>query len=73
VPEVLNLFMKAVFESDGTYRFEASPVEPGEHVELLARMDCLVAVSACPDDLSAYNQFRIRPIRIRILDDDAAA
>jgi uncharacterized protein YcgI (DUF1989 family) len=65
--------MKAVFEPDGTYRFEASPVTPGDHVELLARMDCLVAVSACPDDLSAYNEHRIRPLRIRILEDVDAA
>jgi uncharacterized protein YcgI (DUF1989 family) len=32
-------------------------------------MNCLVAISACPDDLSAYNEHRIRPLRIRILDD----
>lgn len=69
VPDVLNIFMKAVFEREGTYRFEPSPVAAGDYVEMRAHMDCLVAVSACPDDLSAYNEFQIRPIGIRILDD----
>jgi hypothetical protein len=54
VPDVLNLFMDARLHTDGSYEFRASPVEPGDHVALRARMDALVAVSACPDD-SPYN------------------
>ena len=54
VPDVLNLFMNPSFRTDGTYEFLASPVEPGDFVALRARIDVLVAVSACPDD-AAYN------------------
>jgi uncharacterized protein YcgI (DUF1989 family) len=54
VPDVLNLFMNPRFREDGTYEFRASPVSAGDHVALRARMDALVAVSACPDD-APYN------------------
>jgi uncharacterized protein len=54
VPDVLNLFMDPLLHEDGTYEFRASPVRPGDHVALRARMDTLVAVSACPDD-APYN------------------
>jgi uncharacterized protein YcgI (DUF1989 family) len=46
--------MNPSLRSDGTYEFGASSVEPGDHVALRARMDALVAVSACPDD-APYN------------------
>ena len=68
VPEVLNIFMNPIFEKDGTYKFIASPVSKGDYVELLAEMDCLVGVSACPDDLSAYNNFKAKPLGIQLFD-----
>jgi len=54
VPEVLNIFMRAQMHDDGTYEFLPSQVEPGDYVALRARMDVLVAVSACPDE-APYN------------------
>jgi len=68
VPEVLNLFMDARLHEDGSYEFLASPVRPGDYVEMLAEMDCLVAISACPDDLSAYNGFATKRLRIQVLE-----
>ncbi len=68
VPEVLNIFMNAIFNKDGTYKFIASPVSKGDYVDLLAEMDCLVGVSACPDDLSDYNNFKAKPLGIQIFD-----
>jgi uncharacterized protein len=54
VPDVLNIFMNALLHEDGTYEFRASPIDPGDYVALRARMDTLIAVSACPDD-GPYN------------------
>lgn len=68
VPEVLNIFMNVKFKEDGTYKFSASPVKKGDYVDLLAEMDCLVAISACPDDLSAYNDFTPKPLKIQLLE-----
>ena len=68
VPEVLNIFMKAVFQKDGSYKFIASPVSKGGYVDLLAEMDCLVGVAACPDEFGEYNNFKAKPLGIQIFD-----
>ena len=43
----------------------ASPVEPGDYVALRARMDVLVAVSACPDD-APYNGGYPKPLAAEV-------
>ena len=68
VPEVLNIFMKAVFQKDGSYKFIASPVSKGDYVDLLAEMDCLVGVAACPDEFGEYNNYEAKPLGIQIFD-----
>ena len=68
VSEVLNIFMNVVFQEDGTYELVASPVSKGDYVDLMAEKDCLVGVAACPDDLSAYNNFETKPLGIQIFD-----
>ncbi len=67
VPEVLNIFMNASFQEDGTFEHTASPIGKGDYIDLLAEMDCLVGVSACPDDLNSYNNFKAKPLGIQIL------
>ncbi len=66
VPEVFNVFMNAKFTVDGTYEFEKSPVSKGDYVDLRADMDCLVAVSACPDDIGEYNERKPKALKIQI-------
>ena len=68
VPEVLNIFMNAKFKKDGSYEFSASPVKKGDYVDLLAEMDCLVAISACPDDFGSYNEYKPKPLKIQLLE-----
>ncbi len=68
VPDVFNIFMNAILHEDGTYEFKASPVNKGDYVDLLAEMDCLCAISACPDELGVYNDFKTKPLGIQILD-----
>jgi uncharacterized protein YcgI (DUF1989 family) len=65
VPDVLNLFMNPRLHEDGTYEFLASPVAPGDHVALRARMDVLVVVSACPDD-APYNNGYPKPLALEV-------
>ncbi len=67
VPEVLNIFMNVKFKPDGTYQFSASPVKKGDYMDLLAEMDCIVAISACPDDQSSYNDFTPKPLKIQLI------
>src|SRR6056297_2652887 len=49
VHDVLNVFMCTGFTRDtGQYFMKASPVRPGDHIELFAEVDLLGARSACP-------------------------
>jgi uncharacterized protein YcgI (DUF1989 family) len=49
VHDVLNVFMCTGFTRDtGQYFMKASPVRPGDHLDLLAEIDLLGALSACP-------------------------
>ena len=49
VHDVLNVFMCTGFTRDsGRYFMKASPVGPGDFLELFAEIDLLAALSACP-------------------------
>ena len=49
VHDVLNVFMCTGFTPDtGQYFMKASPVRPGDHIDLFAEVDLLGALSACP-------------------------
>jgi hypothetical protein len=49
VHDVLNVFMCTGFTRDtGQYFMKASPARPGDHVDVLAEIDLLGALSACP-------------------------
>ncbi len=49
VHDVLNVFMCTGFTRDtGQYFMKASPVRPGDHIEFIAEIDLLGALSACP-------------------------
>jgi hypothetical protein len=49
VHDVLNVFMCTGFTRDtGRYFMKASPVRPGDHIDFLAEIDLLCALSTCP-------------------------
>ena len=49
VHDVLNVFMCTGFTRErGEYFMKASPVRPGDHIDFLAEIDLLGALSACP-------------------------
>ena len=54
-PSPWNLFMNIPVESDGTVSFQPPVSRPGDYVTLQAEMDCIVAFSACPQDLVPIN------------------
>ena len=63
VHDVLNVFMCTGFTPDtGQYFMKASPVRPGDHIEFLAEIDLLGALSACPGgDCSAEHSSDAAP------------
>ena len=49
VHDVLNVFMCTGFTRDtGQYFMKASPVRPGDHIDMFAEIDLLGGLSACP-------------------------
>ncbi len=54
-PSPWNLFMNIPVGTDGSVSFEPPVSEPGDHVTLLAEMDCVVVFSACPQDIVPIN------------------
>ena len=54
-PSPWNLFMNIPVESDGTVSFQPPVSKPGDYVTLRAEMDCIVAFSACPQDVVPIN------------------
>ncbi len=67
VMDVFNVFMNVVLEPDGGFRILPTAVGRDDHIDLLAEMDVLAAVSACPADTSPTNAGRSAPLRIEVL------
>ena len=63
VHDVLNVFMCTGFTRDtGQYFMKASPVRPGDHLTLLAEIDLLAVLSACPGgDCGAEHSSDVAP------------
>lgn len=55
VPSPINLFMNIPWTSEGQLSWEAPVSKPGEYILLRATMDCVIAFSACPQDMLPIN------------------
>ncbi|SHE90709.1 hypothetical protein SAMN05444339_102417 [Loktanella atrilutea] len=78
VHDVLNVFMCTGFTADtGQYFMKASPVRAGDHLDLLAEIDLLAVLSACPGgDCSAEHSSdtaTCHPLAMEVLDAERAA
>ena len=54
-PSPWNLFMNIPVGADGEVSFEPPVSEAGDYVTLRAEMDCVMAFSACPQDVVPIN------------------
>ena len=55
VPAPLNLWMNIPILPDGRIEWGTPLSKPGDHVLLRAALDCVVALSACPQDMIPIN------------------
>lgn len=60
-PSPWNLFMNIPVQPDGRIGFEPPVSQPGDYVLLRAEMDCVVAFSACPQDMVPINGVACTP------------
>jgi uncharacterized protein len=66
IPQPINLFMNIPVGADGTIGWQPAPTRAGDSVTLRAELDCIVAVSACPQDLVGINAGEPAPIELEI-------
>lgn len=77
VHDVLNVFMCTGFTRD-THRYfmKASPVRPGDHLELFAEIDLLCALSACPGgdcgQTHSSDDVVCHPLRVEVYETEPA-
>ena len=64
--DTFNIFMKGHVDDNGHYIFEPPLAEKGDYIDFLAEMDLLVAISACPQDLTSVNDFSPKPLKVEI-------
>jgi len=62
IPMSFNLFMNCPVQPDGTWSIEEPNAGAGDYVEFLAKMDLVVAISNCPQDLNPCNAGRRKPL-----------
>lgn len=65
VPDPLNLFMVTEVE-DGRVVIKEPKAQAGAYIDLVAQMDCLVALSACAVETGATNAGRCKPLEVEI-------
>jgi uncharacterized protein YcgI (DUF1989 family) len=73
MPAPLNLFQNTPVQPDGSIAFEPALAKPGQYVMFRAEMDCIVAFSACPQDIVPVNGVNRKPTEahFQILSGDA--
>ena len=60
-PSPWNLFMNIPVDAAGALTFEPPVCRPGDYVLLRAEMDCVIAFSACPQDIVPINGIACTP------------
>ncbi len=64
VPFSFNVFMDYPVSPEGDLTYGETVSGPGDHIELRADMDVLVAISNCPQELNPANGYN--PTRLRV-------
>jgi uncharacterized protein len=68
IPMSLNLFMNCPVQADGHWGIATPASEAGDHIDLRAEMDLLVALSNCPQDLNPCNAGEVKPLGFTLLE-----
>ncbi|MGH8882888.1 MAG: DUF1989 domain-containing protein, partial [Stackebrandtia sp.] len=67
VPQPVNVFMRIPVERSGRLQWLAAESRAGDAITFEAVMDCVVVVSACPQDLAGINGDGLTPLAIDVL------
>ena len=67
LPDPFNIFMHTLIREDGSIEIEKPLSQKGDYIEFQARMNLIVAVSACSVRESKCNAYNCTPIMVRIM------
>lgn len=69
LPDPFNVFLNLEHSpDDGRWICKEPVTRPGDYIEFRAEIDCLVAISNCPEDqLTPCNAYNCTPIKIEVL------
>lgn len=67
IPDPLNVFMRQDLSPTGSFTVLEPMSGPGDHIELRMLEECIVAISACPQDQNACNGYEITDLRLDVL------
>jgi uncharacterized protein len=65
--DAFSIFMNKKIGEDGRMIILPPTVKTGESIDLLAEMDLLIAISACPSEKAATNNFVAKSLGVEIL------
>ena len=63
-----SVFMNVEITKEGEPIVKTPLSEKGDYIDMVAEMDCLVAISACPADKSPCNDYKPKPLKIKIFE-----
>ena len=63
-----NIFMNLTFQPDGSMKLQEPFSKANDYIDLKAEMDCIVAISNCPQDRNPCNGFKPTPLQILVFD-----
>jgi uncharacterized protein YcgI (DUF1989 family) len=67
IPDPMNVFMHQELASDGGLSIAEPLSGPGDHIDFRMATDCIVAISACPQDQNACNGWKITDLLLELL------
>ena len=66
IPYSFNIFMNAPVQPDGSIAIEQPISKAGDFIELRADMDCIIAISNCPQERNPCNAYRPTKLEVMI-------
>lgn len=66
IGDCFNVFMNVELDADGGFSVQVPQTRAGDHLDLRAEMDIIVALSACPNDSGPVNNYRAKPLGMSV-------